>query len=187
MKGYEVLELAIPKNGFSKKRRSDKYSYFYKMNGDGTATLVVNVGDESYSSLVDASTIQLLMKEVTRVYVLKNSKGHPYFLVSPKTDTSKKVTLARFLTNTDNDMVVDYKNGNTLDNRLENLRVVSKSTDMRNRKYNSINKTGFRGVRKTNDKWAAIICVGVFDTKEEAYKAYREAYEKLFPDTLIQE
>lgn len=75
------------------------------------------------------------------------------------------------------DQIVDHINGDTWDNRRENLRIVTKGQNNRNR--HSINSSsGFMGVRKTAEgRWQAYINdggfrhVGNFDTAIEAASA----------------
>lgn len=79
---------------------------------------------------------------------------------------------------------VDHINGNTLDNRRDNLRVANRSQNMRNRGKPTSNTTGYKGVYKRSDvgRWIAAIKVngkqihlGYFDTAEDAYDAYLKA------------
>ena len=87
----------------------------------------------------------------------------------------------------DPDLEIDHKNGNPLDNRIENLRLDTKSKNMQNRKLCSRNTSGIKGVYydKFHDKYVAQIrcnkkkiCLGHHDTKEEAQKVVVEARKK---------
>lgn len=80
--------------------------------------------------------------------------------------------------------VVDHINGDTLDNRRENLRVVSRSVSVRNQSgIISTNKTGAPGVRETkNGTWEVGInhqgkwkYLGRFKTLEDAVDARLKA------------
>lgn len=79
---------------------------------------------------------------------------------------------------------VDHINGNTLDNRRENLRLVSRSQNNMNKRKQSNNKSGYKGVyqNKTSGRWVAQIIVrkkkynlGAYATPEEAHEAYKAA------------
>ena len=72
---------------------------------------------------------------------------------------------------------IDHINHNTLDNRIENLRLVKHKDNIRNQRIHTNNTTGATGVTfiKTSKKWLAQIMVdykqinlGRFDTLEEA-------------------
>jgi hypothetical protein len=76
-------------------------------------------------------------------------------------------------------METDHVNGDRSDNRIENLRVVSKTENMRNRATPCNNTTGEIGVQKRpNGKYIAKVAgrqVGTFATIEEASSARRAA------------
>ena len=85
-----------------------------------------------------------------------------------------------------NPLFVDHINGDKLDNRRSNLRLVTHSRNMMNRGATIINTSGFKGVSSHNDKWRASISadnnqyhLGVFDTAGEAAQAYSEACNQL--------
>lgn len=90
-------------------------------------------------------------------------------------------------------MEIDHINGNTLDNRKENLRIVTHQQNMFNQKKPSNNTTGYKGVGfdKTghfrNKKWRASITIngkwknlGRFTTREEAAQVRIQAEEKYY-------
>jgi hypothetical protein len=78
---------------------------------------------------------------------------------------------------------IDHIDGCRSNNKLTNLRDVSHSVNMQNRKScQSNNKTGFLGVVKSGNKYAANIyrngkqnCLGSFETAELAHQSYKEA------------
>ena len=80
---------------------------------------------------------------------------------------------------------IDHINGNRLDNRIANLRLVDKSQNQLNRpKLNKNNSTGYRGVYAYKNKWVAKIqigggftCLGTYENKEDAASAYEKANE----------
>ena len=77
--------------------------------------------------------------------------------------------------------VLDHINGDGLDNRRSNLRLISFTDNLRNTTVRAGNISGFKGVsyRKDNNKWRSAISVnykkirlGDFDTPEEAALRY---------------
>jgi len=92
------------------------------------------------------------------------------------------------------DQQIDHKNGDGLDNRLDNLRVCTNQQNSQNRCVPKNSKTGHKGVYIDKDKqkyWARIEHNGkkrylrdstgrmYFDTIEEAIKLRKEAEEAL--------
>lgn len=82
-------------------------------------------------------------------------------------------------------VIIDHIN-DWLDNRRTALRRATHSENMQNRATHKANKTGFKGVVKRKDKWAAQIIsngvkhnLGTFSTFQEAKDAYCEAAKKL--------
>ena len=99
----------------------------------------------------------------------------------------KTLKIHRYIMNPPADMEVDHINHNPLDNRRENLRIVSHVVNMANRGRQSNNKTGTNGVyfNKRLKRYYAQINVngqrkhlGCFKTLEEAVKVRLEAEEK---------
>lgn len=78
---------------------------------------------------------------------------------------------------------IDHIDGNRDNNKIENLRSVTRSQNNMNSKMNRRNKTGHKGVRKNIHKWVASLGqkhIGSFDTKEEASEAYYKEACKRF-------
>lgn len=101
----------------------------------------------------------------------------------------KKVRLHRMIVNCPDGMQVDHINGNTLDNRKCNLRVVTNQQNSINSCKPSNNTSGYKGVYldKQRRKWVANIKVdyktiylGRFDNINDAIKAREEAEIKYF-------
>jgi hypothetical protein len=87
--------------------------------------------------------------------------------------------LHRVVTAAPDGLVVDHINGDTTDNRRENLRVCTNAENLRNRRIHKNNKAGIKGVYRDRNKFRAQISferrqihIGTFDTAEEAKSAY---------------
>lgn len=75
--------------------------------------------------------------------------------------------------------LTDHRNGDGLDNRRENLRIATQAQNLMNRGCPSNNTSGFKGVTRKRDKWAAECRAGGakkriagFATAEQAARAY---------------
>lgn len=84
-----------------------------------------------------------------------------------------------YVTGTWPEYQIDHKNGVRNDNRFKNLRAATTQQNSQNVRMHRDNFTGFKGVRKCRDKYAARIHIdgktkhlGSFNTPEEAAKVY---------------
>jgi hypothetical protein len=100
----------------------------------------------------------------------------------------QSIFLHRYILMAPDEYHVDHINQDKLDNRRENLRLVTPEKNYINRRMLSNNKTGYKGVAfdKTRGKYIVSISLnkkqhnlGRFDTAFEAAKAYNEAAKKL--------
>lgn len=79
-------------------------------------------------------------------------------------------------------MHVDHINGDGLDNTRNNLRAVTPAENLRNQRLRKDNTSGFKGVSRHEGRWRARVRVdgkythvGLFDSAEDAARAYDEA------------
>lgn len=124
-----------------------------------------------------------------KIYVSKSSSGFYAMIWQNK----RNVPFHRFLFGIkESNLYIDHKNGNTLDNRKENLRICFDNRNQQNRKIGINNTSGFKGViwNKEASKWQAQIYlkgkriyIGIYENKIDAALAYNEAaikYHKEF-------
>ena len=99
----------------------------------------------------------------------------------------KKFFMHRLIMNAMSNQQVDHINGNTLDNRRENLRLCSSYENMMNRGKMKNNTSGYKGVswNKNLKKWVTAIKVygrrihlGYFKNIHKAAKTYNEASKR---------
>lgn len=88
--------------------------------------------------------------------------------------------------------IPDHKNHNTLDNRKQNLKIVTRSGNSMNMKFRtklcSKNKSGYRGVCQVKGRWYASLqrrFLGSYDTAEEAARVYDVNAKKAYGQNAI--
>jgi hypothetical protein len=102
----------------------------YEIRGDVTAISIYGEG-RNHETLVDTKRlVELLNIECTIFF----SGGYAVFSVPRNNNKQKKFRLHRYLTNAEKGYEVDHINHEKLDNRLINLRVVTKSINQQNRR-----------------------------------------------------
>jgi hypothetical protein len=104
-----------------------------------------------------------------------------------RSEKGKRVHLHRLILDAPGDLHVDHINGDGLDNRRSNLRLVTTAQNNQNRDKYKNNTTGYKGVsqQKGRRKFRAQIYVngkaiylGWYDTPREAALAYDQAVRK---------
>lgn len=130
-------------------------------------------------SLVDNEDYDLLSAH--NWYAAKRGYGFYAQRVSKR----KVIQIHRVVMNAQKGEEVDHINGNTLDNRKNNLRKVTRSQNEWNRKKQSNNTSGYKGVIFSRGRYVARIKVlnkvnylGAFKQKKEAALAYNNAATK---------
>jgi len=105
----------------------------------------------------------------------------------------QKYYLHRIIAGARNGEIVDHINGNTLDNRRSNLRIVTMQENAMNVGLRKDSKTGIKGVnwRKDAHCWTAHIQykkkkmhIGCYDNKEDAIAARLQKEEELYGEYM---
>ena len=114
------------------------------------------------------------------LYAVRNKK------ISP--NETRTVRLHREIMNAPTGLLVDHKNGNSLDNRRDNLRLATHFQNSCNARKSKSNFTSqYKGVqfRKKKNRWISVIYyhqkaiwLGTFKSEIDAAKAYDEAAKK---------
>ncbi len=119
-------------------------------------------------------------------------EGIPWFLTNQgyascrRMPSPKRIMMHRLIMGAPDGMCVDHINHNKLDNRRQNLRIVTKAFNNHHRK----NRSELRGTEPGyNGKWSAYISInnkkkslGTYATREEAIQARRAAEREIHGD-----
>lgn len=122
-------------------------------------------------------------------WCVTNSRGQLRALHSKRNGSKiNTILMSRYIMDCPENMVVDHINHNTLDNRRCNLRICTRSENMRNRVSH-----GCKGVSRHYSKWRSritingeTIIIGDFIDKQDAILAYNNAaiqYHGIFANT----
>lgn len=115
--------------------------------------MIIQVNNKTYGDIDVVIDKHIYIKKglnKLKINVEYNKSKHGYYAYVMQ--YGKKVRLHRYITDCPSDLVVDHINGNTLDNRLKNLRVCTRLENNRNRMDTllfpptSRNNTGIRGL-----------------------------------------
>lgn len=101
-----------------------------------------------YKAIVDDADFERVSASKWHVWTNPSSKTQYAVrnVLGPKGKTTTQ-GLHRFLMSPPAHLEIDHMNGNGLDNRKSNLRIVSRAENMKNRQPASSNKSGASGVR----------------------------------------
>ena len=150
---------------------------------DGEVTYIPLTQGES--AIID--TCELDVVDGVRWHVIRSPNTNYAGTAFTENGKRKTVRMHRILMGDPEGKEIDHINGNGLDNRLANLRVVDRSKNGMNRRKQKNNKSGYKGVYldKDSGKWRAVIKaygkvinLGSFSSKEDAHQAYCEASKK---------
>lgn len=151
--------------------------------------LVINNSNKGrFTILISTDDYEKCSKLKWNVQVIKYKDSETTYVYS--SNNGKHTLLHRFILGITDDDVGDHINGDTLNNKRDNLRRCSHKENCRNRGENR-NSSGYKGVlwndHITTPKWMAYIKVdykfknlGYYDNIEDAINARKDAEEKYF-------
>lgn len=162
-----------------------KYGYVRRMRSDKNEIIIyedfaeIIMYDKKYNQLEDRCIIDV--EDVERVKFYKwslRNDGYAYAKIN-----GKGIKLHRFLfDNIPDGMFVDHINRIKLDNRKNNLRLVTPSENNQNLDMYKTNKSGRTGIYKRNNTWIVTIRynnkhkhIGCFKNFDDAVKAREQA------------
>ena len=137
------------------------------------------IDDEDYEKI----------KDYTWCIVKDKNSGNFYVRTSVRGDRFKKILLHRLILDCYDKKIIDHSDGNTLNNKKNNLRICNKSKNaMNSKKRNDALTSKYKGVHfntRTQKYVAKIIVdgktthIGYFDSELNAAKAYNK-YSKIY-------
>lgn len=144
---------------------------------------MIEIGISGGFALIDDEDLSKISSMKWRVQRIESLK----YAVSNQSKVL--ISMHRLILGNKDGFFIDHKNGNALDNRKKNLRFCTHAENMRNRKINKNNKSGYKGVFYHQNKWVSQIRVngkkiylGRYVDKREAAKAYDQAAKKHFKE-----
>lgn len=114
-----------------------------------------------------------------------NSSGYAIRNINLGGGKYKSLVMHRVIFPTEPGFDVDHINGDRVDNRKENLRVATRSQNIRNMKKRDGTSSQYKGVsfNKRSGKWKSYIngkYLGLFDHEEDAAKVYNRHAQDQF-------
>jgi len=160
----------------------------YEIRGEVTTVFIRHKG-RVLETIIDTDCLAKAMEMPNTWFI--NDCGYVRANYPSSRKQLASLRLHRFITSAPDNMVVDHINGDRLDNRLVNLRIVTTAQNAQNQKINcSYSRSGIRGVSwfARDSKWRAYVSsggkqhhLGYFETKEEAARAASEGRRRYQP------
>jgi hypothetical protein len=157
---------------------------FRKLQAEGVSLLPLIPLSHGKSAIVDESDFYILSQNRWKF----NNRGYAVRL-KREDGKCKTISMHRVILNALPGQIVDHINGDPLDNRKSNLRIVNNSQNSWNLRTPSSSSTGYKGVtsEKKTGKYVAHITfknktikLGTFESKHDAARMYNFWANDLF-------
>ncbi len=160
----------------------------YEIRGDTTALIMYRNDGSTVESLIDTADLAIALSSPMPWHV--DQRGRVTNGDGRRRVDYGTTHLHRYLMQPPDGLVVDHINGNSLDNRRANLRIVTQAQNMQNMRLSRVNTSGERGISwcKQMGKWQAniwsggrLLYLGRYDDYGDAVRVVREARAKHMP------
>ena len=154
------------------------------MAATDSSFFLVNIGStaEDRFAKISPQDAELILRYKWRITYAGKSQSRLYYASSRERGRNGKwIRMHRLIMGIADGVHVDHINGDGLDNRRENLRIVTAQLNQANSRKKVVQTSRFKGVawHRAAGKWRAYICInrgqrhlGLFDDEIEAARAY---------------
>lgn len=128
----------------------------YEVRGETTAIIIKRLDGSTHETLIDTADLKMLqeLKVTWKVVYNKKTKSFYVFGNAPKVNgKSRTLSLSRVLMSTPENLQTDHINHDTLNNKRSNLRNVTVSENLSNRRPYHIKKAERPGYRRVYCFW----------------------------------
>lgn len=160
----------------------------FEVRGEITAIFLKKRTGEIFETIIDTEDLPKI-KDFSYTWNVTSTKKSKTLYAKGEIN-KRTVRLHRYITDAPQGYDVDHINGDGLDNRKSNLRVLTHQENLQNRGPKHNNTAGYRGVswNKALEKWQAFIVMdrkkkhlGYFIDVHEAGRVAAEARAELMP------
>ncbi|MCI8272882.1 MAG: hypothetical protein HFJ55_02225 [Clostridia bacterium] len=157
----------------------------YKIQKD-YVEIYINYKDETVTTIIDLKDFEIANSIKTSWCInVKNNRIDGVRTKIQKGNIRKQIWLHRLILECPTDKVVDHINGNTLDNRRSNLRIITQRENSTNLSHlNKHSLTGYTNIYFEKNRYRVRINgrnLGSYKTKEEAITVRNGNIKKIFP------
>jgi hypothetical protein len=163
----------------------------YEIRGDTAVIFIKRRDGTIFETEISINKLQFVIDSYKGKWAVNCCKQYDKFYVVGSNRSAKKIHLHRLLTNCPDGMVVDHIDGNSLNNKDNNLRIVTQGQNRQN--INGLQKNNTSGVRgvswnNSSGRWQVRfrinkkdINVGYYIDFEEAKKVALDSLKKYLP------